>query len=138
MKNGTAARRVARAYLMTHLRRIARNVIITVSQLRHSPISVTLTDLSHAYVYIALSPTHQGCRGAGTRGDGVPPLFSTWGTRPPLPHFFGLKFVQKLVHCCNWLLTETQSKIISVQHVCRPKLLKKSLSCFRRPPTSFL
>jgi len=21
------------------------------------------------------------------------------------PHFFGLKFVQKLVHCCNWLLT---------------------------------
>jgi len=23
--------------------------------------------------------------------------------------------VQKLVHCCNWLLTETQCKIISVQ-----------------------
>ena len=23
---------------------------------------------------------------------------------------------QKLVHCCNWLLTETQCKIISVQH----------------------
>ena len=31
------------------------------------------------------------------------------------PHFFGLKFVQKLVHCRNWLLTETQCKIISVQ-----------------------
>ena len=31
------------------------------------------------------------------------------------PHFFGLKFVQKLVHRCNWLLTETQRKIISVQ-----------------------
>ena len=71
----------------------------------------------------------QGCSGAGTRGDGV-------------PHFFGLKFVQKLVlvHCCNWLFTETQCKIISVQHVCRPELFKKSLSksCFRRPPTSFL
>ena len=26
------------------------------------------------------------------------------------PHFFGLKFVQKLVHCyCNWLLTETHT-----------------------------
>ena len=36
----------------------------------------------------------------------------------------GLKFVQKLVHCCNWLLTETQCEIISVQHVCRPKLFK--------------
>jgi len=32
--------------------------------------------------------------------------------------------VQKLVHCCNWLLTETQCKIILVQHVCRPKLFK--------------
>ena len=38
----------------------------------------------------------QGCSGAGTREDGVPPLFSDRGTRPPLPHFFGLKFVQKL------------------------------------------
>jgi len=68
----------------------------------------------------------QGCSGAGTRGDDVPPLFSTGGTRPPLPHFFGLKFVQKLVHCCNWLLIETQCKIISVHHVglCRPKLFK--------------
>jgi len=37
------------------------------------------------------------------------------GTASPLPHFFGLKFVQKLVHCCNWLLTETQCKMISVQ-----------------------
>jgi len=27
------------------------------------------------------------------------------------PYFFGLKFVQKLVHCCNWLLTEKQCKI---------------------------
>jgi len=45
---------------------------------------------------------HQGCSWAGTLVDGV-------------PHFFGLKFVQKLVHCCNWLLTETQCKIISVQ-----------------------
>ena len=48
------------------------------------------------------STVSQGCSGAGTWGDGV-------------PHFFGLKFVQKLVHCCNWLLSETQRKIISVQ-----------------------
>ena len=43
--------------------------------------------------------------GAGTRGTAS-------------PHFFGLKFVQKSVNCCNWLLTETQCKMISVQHVC--------------------
>jgi len=54
--------------------------------------------------------TEQGCSGAGTR--------------PPLPPLFGLKFVQKLVHYCNWLLTETQCRIILVQHVCRPKLFK--------------
>ena len=54
--------------------------------------------------------------GAWTRGDGVPQLFFDRGDASPiLPHFFGLKFVQKLVHCCNWLLTETQCKIISVQ-----------------------
>jgi len=67
---------------------------------------------------------HQECSGAGSRGYGVPPLFSTGETRPPLPHFFGLKFVSKLVHCCNWLLTEAQCKIISVQRACRPKLFK--------------
>ena len=39
-------------------------------------------------------------------GGRRPPLFSTGGR---------VKFVQKLVHCCNWLLTETQCKIISVQ-----------------------
>ena len=44
----------------------------------------------------------QGCSGAGTRRDGVPHFFSTGGGRVPhYPHFFGLKFVQKLVHCCN-------------------------------------
>ena len=48
------------------------------------------------------------------------PTFLTGGTRPPLPHSFGLKFVQKLVHCCNWLLSETQCKIISVQQQQRP------------------
>ena len=56
----------------------------------------------------------QGCSGAGTRGDGVPAFFSTGGTRLPLPHFFGLTVVQKLVHCCNWLRTETQCKIFFV------------------------
>jgi len=37
--------------------------------------------------------------------------------RGRVPHspLFGLKFVQKLAHCCNWLLTETHCKIISVQ-----------------------
>jgi len=39
----------------------------------------------------------------------------TFFDRATCPHFFGLKFVQKLVHCCNWLLTETQCKIVSVQ-----------------------
>ena len=33
----------------------------------------------------------------------------------PTPPLFGLKFVQTLVHCCSWLFTETQCKIISVQ-----------------------
>ena len=62
-----------------------------------------------------LATNAHGCSGAGTRGTASPPLFSTGGTRPPLPPLFGLKFVQKLVHCCNWLHTETQCKIISVQ-----------------------
>ena len=55
--------------------------------------------------------THQGCSGAGTRGTASPHFFRQGGR---VPHFFGLKFVQKLVHCCNWLLTEMQCKIISV------------------------
>ena len=55
------------------------------------------------------------CRCSGReRGGRRPPLFSTGGV-PHSPHFFGLKFVQTLVHCCNWLVTETQCKIISVQ-----------------------
>jgi len=55
------------------------------------------------------------CRGVVGRGRGVTasPTFLDRGDASP--HFFGLKFVQKLVHCCNWLLTETQCKIISVQ-----------------------
>ena len=57
----------------------------------------------------------RGVVGRGRGGTASPPLFSTLRTRPPLPHFFGLKFVQKLVYCCNRLLTETQCKIISVQ-----------------------
>ena len=50
----------------------------------------------------------QGCSGAG---DGVPHFFRR-GHVPHSPHFFGLKFVQKLVHCCNWLLTETQCNCV--------------------------
>ena len=59
----------------------------------------------------------QGCSGAETRGDAsASPHFFRQGARVPhSTHFFGLKFVQKLVHCCNWLLTEKQCKIISVQ-----------------------
>ena len=56
----------------------------------------------------------QGCSGAGTRGDDVLPLFFDTGDASPTPILFGLKFVQKLVHCCNWLLTETQCKIILI------------------------
>jgi len=63
---------------------------------------------------VALSADTRGVVGRG-RGGRRPPLFFDRGTRPPLLPFFGLKFVQKLVHCCNWLLTETQCKIISVQ-----------------------
>jgi len=55
-------------------------------------------------------------RGRGG-GDGAPPplFFDRGDASHTPPHFFGLKFVQKLVHCCNWLLTETQCKTISVQ-----------------------
>jgi len=77
---------------------------------------------------------------SGDAGGRRPPLFRQAGDASPNPrHFFGLKFVQKLVHCCNWLFTETQCKIISVQHVCRPKLFKNL--CLRLvsgvPSTSF-
>jgi len=56
--------------------------------------------------------TDQGCSGAWTRGGGVPHFLRQGDASP---HFFGLKFEQKLVHCCNWLLTEMQCQIISVQ-----------------------
>jgi len=63
------------------------------------------------------APTPTPSRGVVGRGRGgtASPHFFRQGDTSPLPHFFGLKFVQKLVHCCNWLLTETQCKIISVQ-----------------------
>jgi len=56
-----------------------------------------------------------GDRGVVGRGRGGrrSPTFFDKGTRPQSPHFFGLKFVQKVVHCCNWLLTETQCKNFS-------------------------
>jgi len=68
--------------------------------------------------------------GRGRGGDGVSPT-------PPL---FRLKFMQTFVHCCNWLLTERQCKIMSVQHVCRPKLFKNiclSLVSGAFPPLLF-
>jgi len=58
-----------------------------------------------------MSRTYQGCSAAGTRKGGtVSPHFFRRGNTSPLPlHFFGLKFVQNLLHCCNWLLTETHT-----------------------------
>jgi len=47
----------------------------------------------------------QGCSGAGKRGTASPAFFDSGDASPTPPHFFGLKFVQKLVHRCNWLLT---------------------------------
>jgi len=107
----------------------------------------SMTMKAHTYYIIFGRPPIRGeaspmvlvaCRGVvgpGTR-ETASPLFSTGERVPHSIQLFELKFVQKLVHCRNWLLTETQCKIISVQHVCRPKLFKKSLSksCFRRPP----
>jgi len=58
---------------------------------------------------------YRGVVRRGRGGDGVPHFFRQGGRVPHSPHFFGLKFVQKLVHCCNWLLNKTRYKIISVQ-----------------------
>jgi len=66
----------------------------------------------------------RGVVGRGRGGRRPPTFFREGWMHPPLPPLFVLKFVQKLVHCCNRLLTETQYKIISVQHVCRPELFK--------------
>ena len=63
----------------------------------------------------AAAATGQGCSGAGTRGGRRPPTFFDREDASPTPPLFGLKFVQKLVHGCNWLLTETQCEIVSVQ-----------------------
>ena len=80
-------------------------LLATVLSRLSSPLDYWSSDVLH--------PT-QGCSG----GDGVPHFFRQGGRVPHSPpHFFGLKFVQRLVHCCNWLLTEKQCKIISVQHV---------------------
>jgi len=90
-------------------------------------------------------------RSVGRRRDGMAsPRFFRQGRRVPhSSHFFGQKFVQKLVHCCNWLLTETQCKILfqysgifltcmSVR-VCRPKLFKNlCLSLVSGVPHYFL
>ena len=62
--------------------------------------------------------------GARTREHGAPHFFRQGDASPTPPCFRTEIRAKKLVHCCNWLLTETQCKIISVQHVCRPKLLK--------------
>jgi len=92
----------------------------------HTPDGFSVASAVSAQLMVLTN--RQGVVGRG-RGGPTPPLFSTGGTRPQLPPpLFGLKFVQKLVHCCNWLLTETQCKIISVQHVCRPKLFKNLCS----------
>ena len=78
-----------------------------------APPSVVLANIRFRYTLHtvaaaapALAAYSQGCSGAGT----VSPLFFDSGDASPTPPLFGLKFVQKLVHCCNWLLTETQCK----------------------------
>jgi len=43
------------------------------------------------------------------RGGRRPPLFSTGGTRPPLPHFW-TEIRAKVSPLLQWLLTETQCK----------------------------
>ena len=74
----------------------------------------------------------------GDAGGTASPHFCRRVLHSP-PTFSGLKFVQKLVHCCNWLLTETQCKIISVQHVRRPKTFKNlCLSLVSGVPHFFL
>ena len=74
---------------------------------------IAITEVTH----VSVTTASQGCSGAGTLGEGgtASPTFLTGGRVPHFPHFFGLKLVQKLVHCCNWLLTKTQCKTISVQ-----------------------
>ena len=52
---------------------------------------------------------NQGCSGAGTRGTASPHFFLQGDASPTLPTFLDWN------SCCNWLLTETQCKIISVQ-----------------------
>ena len=77
---------------------------------RSSAASVSLS------AFFTVMTVTQGCSGAGTRGWGRPPTFFRQGeSSRTLPPTVGLKFVQTLVHCCNWLLTETQCEIISVQ-----------------------
>ena len=58
--------------------------------------------------------TDQGCSGAGTRGNGVPHFFRQGGRVPHSPTFLDWNSCKR-VHCGNWLLTETQCWIISVQ-----------------------
>jgi len=70
------------------------------------------SSLTSALVHGRLLHPAQGCSGAGTA---FPHFFRQGGRVPHCPHFFVLKFVQKLVPCGNWLLTETQCKIFSVQ-----------------------
>jgi len=47
----------------------------------------------------------RGVVGQGRGGTASPHFFRQGERVPHSPHFFGLKFVQKLVHCCNGSLT---------------------------------
>ena len=93
-----------------------RTAVLRVTCLSSVPGPDLQNILRQSYDYLTIMPKLPSTRdvvGWG-RGGRRTPLFSTGGRVPTLP-IFGLKFVQKLVHCCNWLLTETQYKIISVQ-----------------------
>jgi len=68
------------------------------SRERNTPVSAPGADFAtdcaapHLMSATAMNSSHetlmQGCSGAGTRGDGVPPLFSTGGRVPHSSHFF--------------------------------------------------
>jgi len=115
-KPGIQVPSVGRCYsTRRHNARTVRHAVSPVNQLHRLSGTIVAPEPLRSIAW------EQGCSGARTRGDGVPHFFRQGG-RVPHPPLFGLKFVQKLVRCCNWLRTETQCKIISVQRVYRPKL----------------
>jgi len=78
-------------------------------------VAVTVAVLITLLMIYVIHSVSRGVVGQGRGGTASPHFFRQGGR---VPHFFGLKFVQKLVHCCNWLLNKMQCQIISVQQNC--------------------